>query len=51
MMNEPEQSYHGLVFTERYGAAAYIARCRSRLPEDDRRGAGADERLPAPPGH
>jgi len=29
MMNEPEQSYHGLVFTERYGAAAYIARCRA----------------------
>ena len=29
MMNEPEPSYHGLVYTERYGAAAYIARCRS----------------------
>lgn len=29
MMNEPEQSYHGLVFTERYGPAAYIARCRA----------------------
>src|SRR3954470_14043346 len=29
MMNEPENSYHGLVFTERYGAAAYIARCRA----------------------
>jgi O-acetylhomoserine (thiol)-lyase len=29
MMNEPELSYHGLVYTERYGAAAYIARCRS----------------------
>jgi O-acetylhomoserine (thiol)-lyase len=29
MMNEPEKSYHGLVFTERYGAAAYIARCRA----------------------
>jgi O-acetylhomoserine (thiol)-lyase len=28
-MNEPEKSYHGLVFTERYGAAAYIARCRA----------------------
>ena len=29
MMTEPEPSYHGLVYTERYGAAAYIARCRS----------------------
>ncbi|MGY4496099.1 O-acetylhomoserine (thiol)-lyase [Bradyrhizobium sp. GM24.11] len=29
MMNEPENSYHGLVFAERYGAAAYIARCRA----------------------
>ncbi len=29
MMNEPEKSYHGLIFTEHYGAAAYIARCRA----------------------
>ncbi|WP_065752165.1 O-acetylhomoserine aminocarboxypropyltransferase/cysteine synthase family protein [Bradyrhizobium paxllaeri] len=29
VMNEPEKSYHGLVFAERYGAAAYIARCRA----------------------
>jgi O-acetylhomoserine (thiol)-lyase len=29
MMSEPEPSYHGLVYTERYGDAAYIARCRS----------------------
>src|SRR5467141_3697474 len=29
MMNEPEKSYHGLVFTERYGPAAYVARCRT----------------------
>jgi O-acetylhomoserine (thiol)-lyase len=29
MMSEPEPSYHGLVYTERYGRAAYIARCRS----------------------
>jgi O-acetylhomoserine (thiol)-lyase len=29
MLNEPEKSYHGLVFTERYGPAAYIARCRA----------------------
>jgi O-acetylhomoserine (thiol)-lyase len=29
MMSEPEPSYHGLVYSERYGEAAYIARCRS----------------------
>ncbi len=29
MLNEPDESYHGLVYTERFGAAAYIARCRS----------------------
>jgi O-acetylhomoserine (thiol)-lyase len=29
MLTSPEPSYHGLVYTERYGSAAYIARCRS----------------------
>ena len=29
MMSEPESSYHGMIYTERYGDAAYIARCRS----------------------
>jgi O-acetylhomoserine (thiol)-lyase len=29
MMSQPEPSYHGLVYTERYGDSAYIARCRS----------------------
>ena len=27
--NTPDASYHGLVYAERFGAAAYIARCRS----------------------
>jgi O-acetylhomoserine (thiol)-lyase len=27
--NEPDASYHGLIYTERFGDAAYIARCRS----------------------
>lgn len=27
--NEPDASYHGLVYAERFGDAAYIARCRS----------------------
>ena len=29
MFNEPDQSYHGLVYTDHFGASAYIARCRS----------------------
>jgi len=29
MFNEPDASYHGLVYTEHFGNAAYIARCRS----------------------
>jgi O-acetylhomoserine (thiol)-lyase len=29
MFNEPDESYHGLVYAERFGRQAYIARCRS----------------------
>jgi O-acetylhomoserine (thiol)-lyase len=29
MFNEPDPSYHGLVYTDHFGPAAYIARCRS----------------------
>jgi len=29
MFTEPDASYHGLVYTERYGDAAYVARLRS----------------------
>jgi O-acetylhomoserine (thiol)-lyase len=29
MFNEPDASYHGLVYTERFGRGAYLARCRS----------------------
>src|SRR5271170_4996490 len=29
MFNEPDASYHGLVYTEHFGSAAYIARCRT----------------------
>jgi len=29
MFNEPDRSYHGLIYTEHFGNAAYIARCRS----------------------
>ncbi len=29
MMSEPEPSYHGVIYTEQFGAAAFIARCRT----------------------
>lgn len=29
MFNQPDRSYHGLIYTDRFGDAAYIARCRS----------------------
>ena len=29
MFNEPDASYHGLIYTQHFGKAAYIARCRS----------------------
>lgn len=29
MFNQPDPSYHGMVYTEHYGRTAYIGRCRS----------------------
>ena len=29
MFNRPDPSYHGLIYSQRFGAAAYSARCRS----------------------
>jgi O-acetylhomoserine (thiol)-lyase len=29
MMSTPEPAYHGVVYTKQYGAAAYVARCRT----------------------
>jgi len=29
MFNRPDDSYHGLIYVEHFGSAAYIARCRS----------------------
>jgi O-acetylhomoserine (thiol)-lyase len=29
IFNEPDASYHGLIYTDHFGDAAYIARCRS----------------------
>jgi len=29
MLNQPEIAYHGVIYTEQFGAAAYVARCRT----------------------
>jgi O-acetylhomoserine (thiol)-lyase len=29
MLTQPDESYHGLVYTDHYGAAAFLGRCRS----------------------
>jgi O-acetylhomoserine (thiol)-lyase len=29
MLTEPDESYHGLIYTDHYGPTAYIGRCRS----------------------
>src|SRR5882757_2409163 len=29
MLNQPEPSYHGVVYTEQFGPSAYVARCRT----------------------
>ena len=29
MLNQPEPAYHGVVYIDHYGAAAYVARCRT----------------------
>ena len=29
MLTEPEDAYHGVVYTEQYGASAFVARCRT----------------------
>jgi O-acetylhomoserine (thiol)-lyase len=48
--NLPDDSYHGLVYADHFGDAAYIARCRSRLSTQYRRRAVAAQRLPAAAG-
>ncbi|MGD0966406.1 MAG: aminotransferase class V-fold PLP-dependent enzyme [Candidatus Acidiferrales bacterium] len=29
MLNQPEPAYHGVIYTDHYGDAAYVARCRT----------------------
>ena len=34
MLTEPDESYHGIVYTERFGKAAYITKARTHLMRD-----------------
>ena len=34
MLTEPDESYHGVVYTERFGKAAYITKCVTHLMRD-----------------
>ena len=34
MLTTPDESYHGIVYTQHFGAAAYIAKCRTHLMRD-----------------
>ena len=45
MYSTPDPSYHGLVYTERFGRSAYAARGSQRLPAHDRGRSARDECL------
>ena len=47
----PDESYHGLVYAERFGRAAFAGARPQRLSAHHRRHSVADERLPAAAGH
>ena len=34
MLTQPDESYHGVVYTETFGPAAYITKCRTHLMRD-----------------
>ena len=51
MFNTPDASYHGLVFAERFGRAAYIERCRSIFLRTTGCGSIALQCLPPAAGH
>ena len=45
IFNQPDPSYHGLIYSEHFGKGAYLGRCRSCLSADDRGGAISVERV------
>ena len=34
MFTEPDESYHGIIYSEKFGKAAYITKCRTHLMRD-----------------
>ena len=51
VFSQPDESYHGLVYTEHYGHEGVSRAGAQRLPEDDRRGHLAVQRVPPAAGH
>ena len=49
LLNTPDPSYHGVTYTEAFGPAAFIGRCRVVPLRAWARGALAVQRLPHPP--
>ena len=49
MLTEPDESYHGVVYTERFGKAAYITKASTHLMRDLGAQASADECVFAQP--
>ena len=50
MLTQPDESYHGVVYTQQFGKAAYITKARTHLMRDLGAQAAPHERLPAEPG-
>ena len=50
-LTKPDPSYHGIVWTEALGPAAYVGRARTVLASQYGRGALALQRFPDPAGH
>lgn len=48
LLNTPDPSYHGVTYTEAFGPAAFIGRCRAGASAQYRRRAVAVQRLPDP---
>lgn len=50
MFTEPDESYHGIVYTEQFGKAAYIVKARVHLMRDLGAQAGSSECFPSESG-
>ena len=50
MLTQPDESYHGIVYTQHFGPAAYIAKCRTHLMRDIGAQAAPMNAFPLEPG-